>query len=167
VLKLRRHHVFHIGIITIGIYLFLFRSDYIFDGVKTEGEVVGMVKARGKQSYYTVPVINFTKGDKVYRFKGVENMDVFVGEIVQVIYIEDEPSKAKVHTFLGFWFTPLIYAIFPLMLLAAAAYSFLSPSHVIFLDLKKLFGISKKGNNQDNKAVMVIRKNEKDNDENY
>jgi hypothetical protein len=157
-ITLNRTKIFVIGLVIIGLVLIFNRVDYIFGSDVTTGEVV-QTKMYSSQKFhangysyntyssndFSAPIIEFLVANKSITFEGTSNMDVETGDKVQVIYKISDPTKAQVYSFVGFWLTPLLYCIVPMMLLIAIVFSFLSPSQTVVLNFDK-WGKNKKQN---------------------
>ncbi len=146
-IKLKRNNILYIGIAIIAIYLILNRVDYIFNGNITTGYVVDekvWVSADSTVITQTAPIISFNTNSEMHTFQGEINSSFDIGEKVQVIYKTENPSKAKVYNFTGFWLTPIIYCLIPLILIAAAIFTFLKKTDVIVLEIGKRIKISKR-----------------------
>ncbi len=128
-IKLNRNNIFLIGLFIIFIYLVLNRVDYIIGSNTTEGEVI---KTRNHES-----IIKFQTDSKEITFHGTTIMTLEIGEKVRVIYKVENPKNAKIYRFSGFWFIPILYCLLPLMVLTAAAFSFLAPSNIIIISYEK------------------------------
>lgn len=131
--KLNRKNIFFIGLALTFVYLILNRLDYIFASQTTIGQVVEIQYEGG----FSVPIINFSPSDTSVSFKGVANMNLGLGDIVSVVYKTNDPSNAEIYTFTGFWLTPLLYCLIPLMLLMAIVFSFLSKKQTFTIHIGK------------------------------
>ncbi len=141
--ELNRNKLFLIGVGIVFLYLLLNRVDYIFGSNTTKGEVVRIRSWTGRRSSYTAPIVKFSTETDNITFQGTTNMDATVGEMVDVIYKVDDPTNAEIYSFIGFWLSPLIYCILPLILLTAAAFSFLTASDILIFTIGKKFTITK------------------------
>jgi len=142
VIKLNRKNIFIIGLVTIALFLFINRLDYIFNSNISSGQVIDIKTwfTRGKYGgSYSVPIIVFYTDTLKITFQGVTNMDLKIGESVDVIYKTSKPTDAKVYSFIGFWFLPVFYCIIPFMLLNAIVFSFLSVRDRITIDFNTFF----------------------------
>lgn len=151
ILKLNRNKIFVIGISIILAFLLINRVYFISQSEITTGEVVrnkswssNVVSLRPYQGSgsYSAPVIQFKKDSLEISFQGPTNLEIQDGEHVQVIYKISDPTDAELYSFVGFWFSPLLYCIIPLLFLTAATFSFLNSSDIITIDFKNI--ISKK-----------------------
>ncbi len=126
------------------IYLVLNRVDYMIGSETTTGNVIRIKKWYSRGSY-SAPVINFKTELYNVTFQGETNMDVEVGDKVKVIYKTEYPSDAEVFSFVGFWLAPLLYCLVPLMVLAAAVFTFLekNTSYNIYVGRGMKFSKSK------------------------
>ena len=64
-------------------------------------------------------VITFVANGKQYNFLSAENLDLKIGETVDVIFSRTDPTKAFVNNFFGFWFRPLL--LLPIIIWSAIA----------------------------------------------
>lgn len=119
----------------------------VLNGNRTKGEVISFIVVkesgyRRNSSSYLAPLVLFYKGKQEIVFESVSNLDLERGEIVPVIYSENDPNNAFVFTFFGFWFMPLIYALVPLMVFVAIPLSFLKYKEGIAISISP-FAIKK------------------------
>ena len=63
------------------------------------------------------PVISYVVNGKLYSMRGEENVLFGKNEIVPVIYVRTNPTKAFVYTFASFWFHPIL--VLPIIILGA------------------------------------------------
>lgn len=138
-MKLNRIHILFIGLGIIVLYLFLNRFDFIWGSSTTTGKVIGFEKwvARTGRISFRAPIIQFSTDNEQLTFQGETDMDIKLGETVEVIYKPSNPTNAEVYTFAGFWLSPIIYCLIPLIILIAAAFSFLKPSDTITINFSK------------------------------
>ena len=67
----------------------------------------------------TYPVIKFfTNTDSIY-FNGNADLALKEGEIVNVLYQEEDPSDAKINSFMTLWGDTLAYSLGPLLVFVA------------------------------------------------
>jgi hypothetical protein len=158
-LKLNRNKLFTLGLFIIVIFLSINRLNRFIGAGFTEGQVVEIIKSSNRISYnsydnsydrlnaqtnYNFPIIQFSTKSLSFKFQDISNSNVKIGEKVKVIYKKNNPENAEVFTFWGFLFSPILYCLIPLLVLAAAVYSFLSKSEFIEITLEKNFKINKK-----------------------
>jgi hypothetical protein len=142
-ITLNRNKVFFIGLGIIFIFLLLNRIDYIIGSTTTTGKVQYVRHWTSRSSRYTAPVIEFQTEDYEIKFQGETNMPLHAGETVNVIYKIKDPTNAEVYSFIGFWLSPLLYCILPLIFLVAITFSFLTHSDVFVVNIGKRFTITK------------------------
>jgi hypothetical protein len=142
-IKLNRNKLFLIGVGIVFIYVLLNRVDYIFGSNITTGEIVRIRSWSGNRSSYTAPIVKFSTETNEITFQGTTNMDASEGETVDVIYKANDPTNAEIYSFVGFWLSPLIYCILPLILLTAASFSFLTASDMLIFNIGKKFTVTK------------------------
>jgi hypothetical protein len=94
------------------------RINYFITGSLTDGEVVDIRPyystgfrnaAKGR---YEAAIIKYSIDSVPHYFQGVSNVNLVLGESVRVIYKVSKPDEAKVYSFNGFWYPPLIYLFF-------------------------------------------------------
>jgi hypothetical protein len=139
--RLCRKRLFKIGLGILILYIGLNRLNILLGTQKTEGEVIAY---QINSSPAFLPEIRYysPEGQSV-RFVGGEGSFFDIGEKVPVIFKINNPSEAWIYTFLSFWYPALIWAIFPLILLIAAVFSFVRKDEVIVMNLFKKFRIRK------------------------
>lgn len=152
-MKLNRIHILLIGVAVVILYLFLNRLDFIWGSNITSGQVIRFEKWNAKlhtdgNLLYTsdglpfkAPLIEFIHEGQEYTFMGESDVEVKLNEQVQVIYKLSDPKDAEIYSFTGFWLTPIIYSLLPLMIVIAAVFSFLKPNDTIginFFEDKKI-----------------------------
>ena len=84
--------------------------DLITNGKRCQGTVVDIKEIKQQLFYETYPQINYKVGDKVYLIEGPENADYPIGEKMELIYPQDDPSAAIIYSISGFlsqWYTIL------------------------------------------------------------
>ena len=91
----------------------------------------------------TYPVIRFTRGTDTIYFNGNVNIDLQKGEMIPVRYQKNNPSDAKVSTFVCIWGDTLAYGLLPLLVLVVL---YLHP------DIKSSIHIGKKP------FIMIVKK---------
>jgi len=149
-LKLTRNTIFFIGLCLILVYVAVNRLNFIRLGNFTNGKVYNIVKTSGN---HTSPVIEFSTDSLIVKFHSETDEDLEPGQQVEVIYQRSDPRNAKVYSFIGFWLSPLLYCILPVIVLAAAVYSFLSKRFVIHVG---------KGKNSMNRDHVLPEKDQQD-----
>ena len=132
-IQISRISVFIIGIIAIIFFVFLNRIEFILGSEITHGKKIGdRITSRRN---YVYPVIQFETKKSIITFGGEINMEIDNPMDVPVIYKINEPTNAMVYTIVGFWMSPFIYAILPLLFLTAAVFSLLSEKEGLRLTL--------------------------------
>lgn len=136
-LTLSRKHIFLSGIVIILLFITINRISMMAGSATAAGKVVSIKTGSYQRSYvynggyhsagsYSAPVIQFETDNSTITFTGERNVELEYGAPVTVIYKKANPTDAWVYSFSGFWMAPLIYGLIPLLVLAAAVYSFLS-----------------------------------------
>jgi hypothetical protein len=136
--QLNRNRIFFTGFGVILLFLLINRLDHMIGTRITTGQVIGERKwhsysYREGTTNYTAPLVRFSDGTSLFTFEGITNMEVKGGEKLSVIYKIDDPQQAGIYTFTGFWLSPLIYCLIPLLLLGAAVFSFLTASEYVII----------------------------------
>lgn len=142
-IKLNRNKLFLIGLGIIFVFLLLNRIDYIFGSATTVGKVIYVKNWTYRSSRFTAPMVQFQTETQEITFQGETNMNLKNGETVDVIYKTNNPTNAEVYSFVGFWLSPLLYCILPLIFLVAIIFSFLTDSDVFVVNIGKPFTIRK------------------------
>jgi len=119
------------------IFISLNRIHFLIGSKFATGKVVRWRQYRA----YSTPIIQFTDANYLITFAGEANTDLETDDPVTVIFKKDDPTDAQVFSFAGFVMRPMIYALIPLMLLAAAVYSFLDPRDVVILRMQSFYKI--------------------------
>jgi len=98
--------------------------DYFFNGEITAGKVVGFsnvyvpgsLNSHSRGISQVIPIIEYQDKDSTYRFEGTSNTNILFDQPVKIIFENTEHNEAMVYDFWGFWYKPMIYAFFPVML---------------------------------------------------
>ncbi|MBC7425781.1 MAG: hypothetical protein H7321_04530 [Bacteroidia bacterium] len=90
----------------------------------------------------SIPLIGFYHNSEQYVFSGSANVPLHVGDHVPVVYHPSDPDNALVYNFDGVWLGPLIYSIFPLLILTAVLFSFFKRDDLLAVRFKP-FSIKK------------------------
>ena len=119
---------------------FLKCSYKIFTSNFTHGTVIEVkigVNNTGLKSY--TPVIEFQDSEGKYHiFPGGLDLMLNTNEKVEVIYNKYAPDdEAYVYSFGGFWLTPFIYSIIPLLIIAAWSIAFLEDKAIYIINFGK------------------------------
>lgn len=126
-IELNRKKIYLLGVAAIVALLFASRLDFIIGSSFTQGEVLDFESGRSVKW----PIVEFQHNNYIYTFEGVSNDDLEMNEKVKVIFKQDDPSDARVFSFVGFLLPPLLWSILPLVLWTAAVYSFLTKKTII------------------------------------
>ena len=117
------------------------RLDYLLTGNLADGEVVNIqtyystgIKNLGR-GRYEAAIIKFNVDSASHYFQGVSNINLTVGEKVTVIYKLSELKKAKVYSFYGYWYPPLIYLFFPWFVIAAVVMSIVRKNEKLLIEV--------------------------------
>jgi hypothetical protein len=141
------------GIGIILFYLALNRLSEVANSNFVKGWVVNEIKwgngTLGEtEGFFTAPVVQFVKGQKVITFQGETNTSYHKGQSVTVIYKKENVTSAKIYSFTGFWLAPLLYCLLPLLLLTALVFSFFKSDAIIVADMSNLFNSSRRSDNK-------------------
>ena len=91
---------------------------FTFD--QAEGEVTDYLSGRSRKSGSLLyPLAEFVVGDTIYTAKGEANSGNDKGDKVMILYHSTNPSDCYIFDFANFWGPPLLYTLFPLMLISA------------------------------------------------
>lgn len=126
-----RSHAVRFGIFATGLLLifgtfYLIKKISIRNGIVTEGIVTGnKVHGINKSDFgSTVSAeIKYFAGDSLVTFPGPEGQPMKVGEIVPVIYLDEEKTDAQIYTFSGFWLHGLLWCLLPAIFWVAVCFS--------------------------------------------
>ena len=110
-MKLNRTQLLWIGIGIISFYYLLNKIEFIAAANYTHGKVISSYYS-GKYSH---SVIQFQINNERINFEGERNVMYELEEKVAVIFLPEDPVKAYVWSFLGFWYRGLLYCIVPLV----------------------------------------------------
>ena len=142
-IRIGRTRLFMIGLSILIFYIGLNRFDILWGTQKTDGEVIAY-QIGGLKTGTLLHEIRFqTAQGYVFKFTSAEDVFLDIGEKVPVIFKKDNPAEAYVYNFISFWYPICIWALFPLILLLAAVYSFLKKDEVILMNLFEDFRIKK------------------------
>jgi hypothetical protein len=136
-ISFRRTTVFFFGLIIILLLCYSWRINFYLRGKITSGTVLTTTYSNIRRTTYTYPTVKFLVGDDAYTFRADSNLPYDENDKVSVIYNPNDPRQCWIFTFLGFWLTPLIYSILPVVLLTAATFSFWSADDLITIGRKK------------------------------
>ena len=88
--------------------------DLISNGKRCQGTVVDIKEIKQQLFYETYAQISYRVGDKRYQIEGPENADYPIGEKLELIYPQDQPSEAIIYSLSGFlsqWYTILAFVL--------------------------------------------------------
>lgn len=83
---------------------------FLVNSSKTNGLVIALERLPRDRRLVYYPVIRFRAGNQTISFRaavGAERASHTVNEIVVVQYLEKDPKKAKINSFLQLWFLTL------------------------------------------------------------
>lgn len=118
--------IFTAGILLIAGIFYLIRIQSIRGATFTEGIVTrNLIHGINQREFGSTmrAEIKYFAGDSIVTFPGPEGQIMQVGEIVPVVYHENDKVSAQVYTFDGFWLHGLIWCILPLILWVALCFS--------------------------------------------
>lgn len=157
-ISLNRNKILLIAIAIVFIFLIINRLNKIQKSSFTTGKVKGteIIKSRRYNSEISrYAVIEFGFNGDTIQFGGEQNVDYELGEEVKVIYSNDNPEKAKVYSFAGFWLAPLLYCIIPIWLLAALVLSLLSKDDKVIIKIGKNISVTKEKPDNFNRIIKL------------
>lgn len=148
-LKLTPKNTLWIGIGVILFYYFLTKFNFIQGSSQTIGTVDPQLMPRSELP----ATIQFKTANGTYSFYGAPNVKYDARQELTVIYKTDDPNKAYVYSFLGFWYEGLLLCLIPLVLWCAFMLSFFSNEHSFIISLfgKRKITVHKKEESEDNK----------------
>ena len=135
-IRLNRHHVFLLAVSLIFLYYFLLKFQFILKSEKVVGRNVGYESVSMGRSYKQLSKIIYEAGGKTYVLYGPDNY-LYEEEWLNVLYEKENPGKAYVYNFMGFWYSGMLFCGFFIFLAAAAVYGFMEKKTRIKLNFKK------------------------------
>jgi hypothetical protein len=145
IIKLTRLGVFEIGIFLTIMFILVNRLSFIKQSEITKGVVTEIYVSSSSGGRYSNgktlhPRVKFETDSFVIEFKAVSNMDVKVGDSVNVIYLKKDPIIAEVFSFIGFLYMPILYGfLFNLLIITPPIFSLMTKNTILILDLTKIF----------------------------
>lgn len=145
ILKLTRLNLYFIGIFIIIIFIIVDRLSYVKQSAITKGIVTEIYVSRTSGTRYSNgktlhPRIQFETDSFVIEFKAVSNMNVNVGDTVDVIYLKNDPINAEVFSFIGFLYMPILYGfLLILLILTPPIFSLMTNRTILLIDFAKVF----------------------------
>lgn len=112
-----------------------------FSYEKTEGVFVGydivMKDSINQIPDRIFPVIEFGYKNQVFSFRGIENLDLDKGEKVSVLFKPDNPQEAKMDSFFGFWFYPLLFWLLGWLVFTAFTFGMFEKDKIFLIGKNK------------------------------
>jgi len=103
------------GMIAGSFYLYRKTKVFIKNAIKTDGAVISQTYSTGSNNSSTyTPTIEFKtrEGSSIEFDSHMGSRSAYsIGEIMEVLYLEDEPEKARVKRFLPLWGFPALFGI--------------------------------------------------------
>jgi hypothetical protein len=132
-LQFNRVQLYLIGSGIILFYVFLNRIINIVESDFANGKVMkeNEWKTHADPDNEAPPLIEFTRDTLAIIFRADANFKYAPDEIVKVIYNKKDIYDAHVYSFVGFWLSPFLYALLPLIILTAFLFSFFNESSVV------------------------------------
>jgi|ERR1051325_457104 hypothetical protein len=124
------------GIVIIFLLYFLPKIFFLSASEKTKGQVVRWVTQQGHRSSTSFPIIEFFYEGQAIRFRGEEYQNVELEEKVPVVFDRKDPKNARVLSFMGFWFSYLLYFAIAFIVWIFFITSFMLPTqslHISFI----------------------------------
>ncbi|HBX52419.1 MAG: hypothetical protein A2275_05040 [Bacteroidetes bacterium RIFOXYA12_FULL_35_11] len=151
-LKLSRSKLLLLSALIILIYYFINRISYINKAEFTTGMVVPFYELPDwNNSNIGSPVIAFAHANTLVKFEGTQYLKYKEGETVPVIFNSEQPQDAYIFTFMGYWYSGLIWCIWPLMITSGLILGFIRKNQNIIISLK--YPLIKKGKKEE-KSLM-------------
>lgn len=101
-----------VGLLIGALFLYQSASAFLAKATTADGTVVDLVRSRSSDSITYRPVVQFMnqKGEKIefISSSGSNPPSYSKGEKVEVLYLPDEPQKAKINGFFSLWGAPVI-----------------------------------------------------------
>lgn len=83
------------------------RCSFFINAGYADGVVTGISKAARGYGYH--PRVMFAdQNDRITTFNGAQNLKLKTGDRVKVIYKKNNPVRAAIFTFFGFWFNSIL-----------------------------------------------------------
>jgi hypothetical protein len=131
--KFSRPQLLLAGTALVIVFVCISRFDFIFNSKQTTGTVI-RVRTSGR-GHYNSPLVLFETESSQITFSGEDNTFYELQEKVPVIYKVNDPTDAYIYTFVSFWLSPLLYCLFPIIILTALIFSFISSGDYIQAEL--------------------------------
>jgi hypothetical protein len=122
------------------IFLVINRLNYSFNSNITDGKVIGHKIWENEtfpEDTETAPIIEFYSDDGRIEFTAQRNLKYDIGHELKVIYKKQNPNKANIYSFFGFWMEPLILCFIPIIVLSALIFVFISKKDTIVCSRNK------------------------------
>lgn len=128
-MKLNRHHIYLIGIIT----GFLFAGIHIFNFMIKSEFTKGVLFSYDGNS----PRIEIKVNNQVYIFTAQADIHIHPDEEVDVIYETNNPLNASVYSFTGFFLYYFFFLVVPIVVYTAFIYSWFDKYDFVIVNFKK------------------------------
>ncbi len=115
------------------------RVFYILRGEITVGTIAELHTLRYRQKDYSqhTPVVRYWHNEKVYEFNSVANLAFTPGDSVRVLFLPNEPEKAWIYSFGGFWLEEVIISAFVYLVVLAFTLAMVGRYEILIVE----FGI--------------------------
>ena len=149
-IKLTRSNLFIACITVILLFLAVNRLNNILKSEITEGVVIGHKIWENKtfpEDTEISPIVSYKVDDEIYDFTAQRNLKYETGQSIKVIFRKKHPENAYIYSFSGFWLSPILYCLIPIILLSALIFTLISKNDIIvvsFGDKKGIHKINKK-----------------------
>jgi hypothetical protein len=124
-----------LGIVFAGVSFFVSQStkDFLARAVKTEGQVIRFGTGMKDGSTYYYPVVEFTCNDRPVEFQSTSGSSPAAydkGEQVEIYYLPDSPTSAKISDWWSLWGMSFIFGLLATVLLLVPVLILLARSFI-------------------------------------
>jgi hypothetical protein len=99
-----------------------------------EGEIVSAVRKTNGRYHDYMPLVKFKVNNETYEVIGDFNAG-YVGDKVSVVYLNSEPDKAYIFSFLQFLGPDFIWSLIPIIVFIAFAKAYLKQEDVLVVSV--------------------------------
>lgn len=115
-----------LGLLVAALAMAMDTRDFLGRAARAQGTVIDLVSQRSSDnavSYHPEVAFSDNQGSNVHFVSpsGSNPPSYHRGERVEVLYLPDEPEKARIHDFLGTWFAPLLLGAIGLVFFTVGA----------------------------------------------
>lgn len=113
----------------------------ISKSVIVDGIVVGHKEWKSKvfpEDSEIAPVVNFYYNSELIVFTAPRNIKIEPGSKVKVIYRKDNPYRAQLYNFYGYWLNAVIFTVLPIIIISAFVFTFVGKSDKVLFSFGKI-----------------------------